>query len=84
MGDTELSMECVAVLLHDTVRDWNSHSYHLIARNCASFAAFLCEGLQVQSVPRWVIGVAKVLRSPVWAPVCGVEQTGGTPRHQQF
>lgn len=53
-GETQLSNKQVLNLLRQLRQEWPGTSYHLLRRNCVSFAETLTKSLGVGGVPRWV------------------------------
>jgi len=71
-GDTDLSRAEVWLLLERLKPEWPGNSYHLLQRNCISFADALCIELGVKRIPEWIIrlprqgaGLAEGIRSGI-------------------
>jgi len=83
MGKTAFAMGEWRKLRRQLEMDWPRKSYHILDRNCVSFAAEVCGRLQVSvEVPRWVLGAAAtVAASPT---LKGVVQSAIDARKEEL
>ncbi|CAL1142546.1 unnamed protein product [Cladocopium goreaui] len=62
LGNTDKSIEEVAVLLQELCREWKGSDYDLFAHNCCSFAGEFCRRLGVgDQFPSWIDRFARLL-----------------------
>lgn len=65
LGRAALTVEEARVVLDGLAGAWPASSYHLVSRNCATFAEELCRALSVpEPFPVWVRGASDAARSP--------------------
>jgi len=60
MGNTNMSREAIERLVNQLAKSWIGDSYHLLARNCCSFARELCAHLVRTPMPGWIDRFARV------------------------
>jgi hypothetical protein len=54
IGQTTLSALEVNCLIASLKREWHGEDYHLLERNCCSFADVLCQEIVGEPVPNWL------------------------------
>eukprot|EP00745_Piridium_sociabile_P008799 TRINITY_DN15980_c1_g1_i2.p1 TRINITY_DN15980_c1_g1~~TRINITY_DN15980_c1_g1_i2.p1 ORF type:complete len:348 (+),score=26.04 TRINITY_DN15980_c1_g1_i2:127-1044(+) len=59
MGHTTLSSRAVHEKSRAMQPNWKGESYHLVQKNCISFASALCQELKVDDLPLWTRHAAK-------------------------
>jgi len=65
LGHTPLSEEAVYSIIDKLVEEWPANEYHLVSRNCISFAEFLAQVLGVsEPFPPWVRGAVDACKAP--------------------
>lgn len=60
MGSVALSKEEVFAILKGMAEEYPGSSYHLMKRNCCTFAEDLCTRLGVGAIPPWVHRLARI------------------------
>lgn len=64
MGSTPVDLPKWRKLCRQLNKSWPRRSYHLLKKNCVSFACEVCRCLEVPvEVPRWVLGAAAMLEA---------------------
>lgn len=61
LGATKLDQIGFAAMLGQLCRQWRGAQYHLLARNCCSFAMELCLRLGTEPVPAWITRLPRIL-----------------------
>merc|ERR1711997_292710 len=65
LGHTPLSEDAIDFLLDTMMEEWPANSYHLVARNCVTFAEEFAQVLQVpEPFPSWVRGAVDACKVP--------------------
>jgi len=65
MGKTELEEKAIDMILDDLMEKWPANGYHIVTRNCVTFAEEFCNILMVpKPFPAWVRGAIDAGKSP--------------------
>lgn len=65
LGRTLLREEAIDLVLDNMAEDWPANTYHLVSRNCVTFAEELADALQVpEPFPDWVRGAVDAGKQP--------------------
>lgn len=65
MGMTPLDEDGVDAILDQMMEEWPANAYHIVSRNCVTFAEELTKALQAPEVfPAWVRGAIDAAKAP--------------------
>jgi len=65
LGHTPLSEDAIEPIIHTLREEWPANKYHLISRNCVTFAEEFAQLLHVpEPFPSWVRGAADACKEP--------------------
>lgn len=65
MGITPLDEDGVDAVLDQMMEEWPANAYHIVSRNCVTFAEELTQALQVpEEFPAWVRGAIDAAKAP--------------------
>ena len=65
LGHTPLSEDAIDFILDTLMEEWPANSYHLVARNCVTFAEEFAQVLQApEPFPSWVHGAMDACKTP--------------------
>jgi len=65
LGHTPLSERAIESLLHIIKEEWPANSYHMVSRNCVTFAEMFAQSLQApEPFPSWVRGAMDACKAP--------------------
>lgn len=65
MGRVQLSEDCIDRIIDSAMDEWAANSYHIVNRNCVTFAEEFVTTLRVpHHFPEWVKGASESLKAP--------------------
>jgi len=65
LGHTPLNEDAIDFILDTLMEEWPANSYHLVARNCVTFAEEFAQVLQApEPFPTWVRGAVDACKAP--------------------